>query len=103
MLGWRRGRPGEAYFVTDQHRVVMRDFLETMFEIYGVDTLVPDMDAETAAHAVPTPARWFLGQTCTLRTEKAVAELGYKPVVSHTTASPRSGGGRLVATSGATR
>jgi nucleoside-diphosphate-sugar epimerase len=83
MLGWRQGRPGEAYFVTDQHRVVMRDFLEAMFEIYGVDAPVPDMDAETAARAVPVPARWFLGQTCTLRTDKAVAELGYKPVVSH--------------------
>jgi hypothetical protein len=29
------------------------------------------------------PLRWFLGQTCTLRTDKAVAELGYQPVISH--------------------
>ena len=35
---------------------------------------------------IPVPARWFLGQTCTLRTDKAVAELGYKPVVSHAAA-----------------
>ena len=28
------------------------------------------------------PARWFLGQECTLRTEKAVGDLGYAPVVS---------------------
>ncbi|CDR07439.1 NAD-dependent epimerase/dehydratase family protein [Streptomyces iranensis] len=83
MLGWQRGRPGQAYFVTDRHRVTLREFLETQFEIYGVDIPIPDMDAETAAREVPVPVRWFLGQQCTLRTDKAVAELGYEPVVSH--------------------
>jgi len=83
VLGWQRGRPGQAYFVTDQHRVTLRDFLETQFKIYGVDTPIPDIDAETAAREVPVPARWFLGQPCTLRTDKAVAELGYEPIVSH--------------------
>jgi nucleoside-diphosphate-sugar epimerase len=83
MLGWQRGRPGQAYFVTDQHRVILREFMETLFEIYGVDTPVADLDAETAARDVPVPARWFLGQPCTLRTDKAVAELGYAPIVSH--------------------
>jgi nucleoside-diphosphate-sugar epimerase len=83
MLGWQRGRPGQAYFVTDRHRVTVREFLETQFEIYGVDVPIPDLDAETAAREVPVPARWFLGQQCTLRTDKAVAELGYEPVVSH--------------------
>lgn len=29
------------------------------------------------------PARWFLGQECTLRTGKAATELGYRPAVSH--------------------
>jgi nucleoside-diphosphate-sugar epimerase len=82
MLGWLSGRPGQAYFVTDQHRVILRDFLETLFEIYSVDTSIADLDAETAAREVPVPARWFLGQPCILRTDKAVAELGYKPVVS---------------------
>jgi nucleoside-diphosphate-sugar epimerase len=83
MLGWQRGRPGQAYFVTDQHRVILREFMDTLFEIYGVDTPVADLDAETAARDVPVPARWFLGQPCTLRTDKAVAELGYAPIVSH--------------------
>jgi hypothetical protein len=32
------------------------------------------------------PARWFIGQTCTLRTDKAVKDLGYRPVVSRTAA-----------------
>ncbi|MFH9811582.1 NAD-dependent epimerase/dehydratase family protein [Streptomyces olivaceus] len=83
VLGWQRGRPGQAYFVTDRHRVTLRDFLETQFEIYGADAAIPDMDAETAAGEVPVPARWFLGQECTLRTDKAVLELGYEPVVEH--------------------
>ncbi|WP_328608043.1 NAD-dependent epimerase/dehydratase family protein [Amycolatopsis sp. NBC_00345] len=78
MLGWRRGRPGQAYFVTDRQRVVLREFMETLFEIHGVDPPV----AETTAGEVPAPARWFLGQPCLLRTDKAVAELGYEPVVS---------------------
>jgi nucleoside-diphosphate-sugar epimerase len=83
MLGWQRGRPGQAYFVTDQHRVAFREFWETIFEIYGVDKPTTELDAETAARAIPVPARWFFGQTCTLRTDKAVAELGYKPIVSY--------------------
>ncbi|BCL25255.1 NAD-dependent epimerase/dehydratase family protein [Streptomyces aurantiacus] len=83
VLGWRRGRPGQAYFVTDRHRVSLREFLETLFEIHGVDTPIPELDVETAAREVPVPVRWFLGQSCTLRTDKAVAELGYEPVVSH--------------------
>ena len=83
MLGWQRGRPGQAYFVTDRHRVTLREFMETLFEIYGVDAPIPDLDAETAAREVPVPVRWFLGQPCILRTDKAVAELGYEPVVSH--------------------
>jgi len=83
MLGWQRGRPGQAYFITDRHRVTLRDFLQALFGIYGVTTPIPDLDTETAARQVPVPARWFLGQPCLLRTGKAVAELGYEPVVSH--------------------
>jgi nucleoside-diphosphate-sugar epimerase len=82
MLGWQRGRPGQAYFVTDQHRVTFREFWETIFEIYGVDKPTAELDAVTAAREIPVPARWFLGQTCTLRTDKAAAELGYKPIIS---------------------
>ncbi|TXN30578.1 NAD-dependent epimerase/dehydratase family protein [Lacisediminihabitans profunda] len=81
-LAWQHGRPGEAYFVTDQRRVILREFLETQFEIYGVDVPIPELDAGTAAQVIPVPIRWFLGQQCTLRTDKAVAELGYKPVVA---------------------
>lgn len=80
--GWLRGRAGQAYFLTDQHRVVLRDFLETNFAIYGVDATIPDIDAGTAARVIPVPARWFLEQTCTLRTDKAVADLGYQAIVT---------------------
>jgi nucleoside-diphosphate-sugar epimerase len=82
LLGWRRGRPGQAYFVTDERRVVLREFLQTHFDIYGVDTPIPEVDAETAAREVPVPALWFLGQPCLLRTDKAQTELGYVPVIS---------------------
>lgn len=81
--GWSHGRPGQAYFITDQHRVTLREFLETNFAVYGVDaTTIPDIDAPTAAGVIPVPARWFLEQTCTLRTDKAVAELGYQAIVT---------------------
>jgi nucleoside-diphosphate-sugar epimerase len=80
--GWLRGRPGQAYFITDQHRVILRDFLEANFAIYGLDAAIPEIDADTAARVVPVPARWFLEQTCTLRTDKAVAELGYQAIVT---------------------
>ncbi|MDG4811129.1 NAD-dependent epimerase/dehydratase family protein [Micromonospora sp. WMMD1120] len=80
--GWQRGRPGQAYFITDQHRVTLRDFLESAFAVYGVDTPIPEIDAGTAAKVIPVPARWFLEQTCTLRTDKAVAELGYRAIVT---------------------
>jgi nucleoside-diphosphate-sugar epimerase len=83
ILGWRRGRAGQAYFITDQHRVTLREFLEPQLRMYGAEAPIPEMDAETAAREIPVPARWFLGQTCTLRTGKAVADLGYRPVVSH--------------------
>ncbi|MEY9862103.1 nucleoside-diphosphate-sugar epimerase [Catenulispora sp. GAS73] len=86
ILGWRRGKPGQAYFVTDQEPVQFREFMQTVFDIYGVDTPIPDIDLATAAEVVPVPVRWFIGQTCTLRTDKAVKDLGYRPVVSRTTA-----------------
>ncbi|GAA0903350.1 MULTISPECIES: hypothetical protein [Streptomyces violaceusniger group] len=53
MLEWRNGRPGQAYFVTDQHPVILREFMEALFGIYGVDTPIPDLDAGTAAREVP--------------------------------------------------
>ncbi|MEU2358898.1 NAD-dependent epimerase/dehydratase family protein [Streptomyces misionensis] len=82
ILGWKRGHSGQAYFVTDQHRVVFRDFMQTVFDIYGVDGEIPELDREEAVQQFPIPFSWFLGQECTLRTDKAVVELAYTPVVS---------------------
>lgn len=82
ILGWLHGRPGEAYFVTDQHRVVLRDFLQALFDLHQLDTEIPELDLDAAAQAVPVPARWFLGQPCLLVTDKATTELGYAPVIS---------------------
>ncbi|MET3808222.1 nucleoside-diphosphate-sugar epimerase [Nakamurella sp. UYEF19] len=86
LLGWRRGKPGQAYFITDQEPAEFREFMQTVFDIYGVDTPIPDIDLATADRVVPVPARWFIGQTCTLRTDKAVTDLGYRPVISRTAA-----------------
>ncbi len=86
LLGWRHGKPGQAYFITDQEPVQFREFMQTVFDIYGVDTAIPDIDLDTAARVVPVPALWFIGQTCTLRTDKAVKDLGYRPVTSRTAA-----------------
>ncbi len=81
VLGWRRGRAGQPYFVTDRHRVDLRGFLENLFHLYGVAEPVPEIDAATAAAVMPVLFRWVLGQECTLRTDKAVVELGYQPIV----------------------
>ncbi|WP_254594619.1 hypothetical protein [Streptomyces sp. 8P21H-1] len=83
VLGWQHGRPGQAHFVTDQHPVILRNFLETLFSLHGVDAPISDLDADTAAQVVPVPARWFVGQPCTLRTDKAVTELEYRPLILH--------------------
>jgi nucleoside-diphosphate-sugar epimerase len=86
LLGWRQGKPGQAYFVTDQEPVQFREFMQTVFDIYNVDTSIADIDSETAERVVPVPALWFIGQTCTLRTDKAVKDLGYRPVITRTAA-----------------
>lgn len=59
MPGWQRGRPGQASFVTDQHRVIFREFGETMFESHGTD--------KPTAPCGPT----------------TVTELGYRPSPRH--------------------
>ena len=82
VLGWLRGKPGEAYFITDGEPVELRSFLETQLRLHGVDPSVPDMDLVTARENVPSLLVWLLSQQCTLDTRKAVAELGYRPVVS---------------------
>jgi nucleoside-diphosphate-sugar epimerase len=96
-----RGRPGEAYFVTDGKPVVFRDFVTAMLETQGVEP--PDRSlpawtaaplarvAETAWKLLPLSGdppmtrfrSWLLTQECTIEIGKAREQLGYRPLVSH--------------------
>jgi nucleoside-diphosphate-sugar epimerase len=95
-----RGRPGEAYFVTDGEPVVFREFISELMSTQGVeppDREVPGWVAgaiarggELAWRALPLPgappltrfALWAATQECTLDDSKAREELGYQPVRS---------------------
>jgi nucleoside-diphosphate-sugar epimerase len=99
LLGARRGRPGQAYFVTDGEPVVFRDFVTALLETQGVEP----PDRSLPAWAAPPMARiaeaawkllplrgappmttfraWLLTQECTIDISKARRELGYEPVI----------------------
>lgn len=101
LLAARRGRPGEAYFVTDGEPVVFREFVTALLRTQGVEppnrnlpawTAAPlARVAETAWKVLPLPGTppmttfrsWLLTQECTIDISKARAELGYAPIVSH--------------------
>jgi nucleoside-diphosphate-sugar epimerase len=101
VLASEKGRPGEAYFITDGERVVFREFVTAMLETQGVEApsrSIPAWTAaplagicETAWKLLPLPGdppmtkfrSWLLTQECTIRIDKARDELGYRPIVSH--------------------
>jgi nucleoside-diphosphate-sugar epimerase len=101
MRAAERGRPGEAYFVTDGEPVVFREFVTAMLETQGVEpperslpawTAAPlARVAETAWKLLPlkgdppmtTFRSWLLTQECTIDISKARKELGYAPIVTH--------------------
>jgi nucleoside-diphosphate-sugar epimerase len=98
VAGAERGRPGEAYFVTDGDPVVFRDFITELVATRGVD--IPDKElpkglasaAAAGSEAVfrtlrlkGTPpltrtAYWLSALECTIDISKAREELGYAPV-----------------------
>jgi nucleoside-diphosphate-sugar epimerase len=98
LLGARKGRGGEVYFVTDGEPAVFRDFVTALLETQGVK--VPDRSIPTwlagpiaAAceglwRALPLPGQppltrfvyWVSSQECTIDISKARRELGYRPV-----------------------
>lgn len=100
VLGFERGSPGEAYFVTDGQPVVFREFVTELLATKGVEP--PDrslpaalagpmaMVSEAAWRLLPLPGAppmtrftsWVLTQECTIDIAKARRELGYEPVVS---------------------
>jgi nucleoside-diphosphate-sugar epimerase len=98
VLAAERGRPGEAYFVTDATPVVFRDFLTELLETQRVTAPrrsvplgVAKAMAEVSERAWALLRRpgappldrfivWASGQQCTINIDKARAELGYQPV-----------------------
>jgi nucleoside-diphosphate-sugar epimerase len=98
ILGATRGRPGEAYFVTDGDPVVFREFVTELLDTQGVQApsrSIPSalggplaVASETAWRVLPLPGRppmtrftfWVSTQDCTIRIDKAREELGYSPV-----------------------
>jgi nucleoside-diphosphate-sugar epimerase len=97
-LAAERGRPGQAYFVTDGDSVVFREFVSDLLRTQGVEPpsrSVPRSVAaalavgcEAAWRLAPLPGRppltrfayWVSSQECTIRIDKATNELGYAPV-----------------------
>jgi len=79
LLAWNHGRGGEAYFITDDQRADLHDFLAEQFEAYGVEVPTADLTREQAS-LIDVPFRWFFSQECTLVIDKAKAQLGYAPV-----------------------
>ena len=98
LLGAARGRPGEAYFVTDGEPVEFRRFVTELLATRGVvprDRNTPPVVARAAAATLeplwgllgrkqPPPvtrlAVWLSSLECTIDITKAREELGYEPV-----------------------
>jgi nucleoside-diphosphate-sugar epimerase len=101
LLGAEKGRPGEAYFITDGKPVVFRDFVTALLETQGIeppDRSLPGWVAapmarvcEAAWKVLPLSGEppmtrfrsWILTQECTIEIGKAREQLGYEPLVSH--------------------
>lgn len=99
LLGAERGRPGEAYFVTDGEPVEFRDFVTRLVATQGVTAPTRNTPAPLARMAAPTVERlwrtlrrrgeppvtriavWLSSLECTIDISKARAELGYQPVM----------------------
>jgi len=100
MLGAARGRPGNAYFVTDGEPVSFREFVTELLATQGVaapSRSVPKAPARALMGAgealwrllrlpggppMTRFAYWVSTQECTIRIEKAREQLGYTPVTS---------------------
>jgi nucleoside-diphosphate-sugar epimerase len=100
ILGASKGRPGNAYFVTDGEPVQFREFVTELLATQGITAPnrglpVPVAHAvavagEAAWRVLPLPGRpplsyfafWIVSEECTLRIDKAKTELGYEPVMT---------------------
>ncbi len=100
VLAARKGRPGEAYFVTDGDPVVFREFVSELLRTQDVEPPTRTIPGwlggalaavgEPAWRHLPLPGhpplarftQWILTQECTIDDSKARRELGYAPIVS---------------------
>lgn len=98
MLAAERGRPGQAYFVTDGAPVVFRDILTEMLATQGISAPTRSLPyglARTVAVVGETLWRglrlkgappldymgmWVSSRECTIDITKARTELGYQPI-----------------------
>jgi nucleoside-diphosphate-sugar epimerase len=97
-LALERGRPGQAYFLSDGHDTTLRAFLGALIASQGrevPDRSLPAWLARSAAAVLEVVARLtgrppqltrfaaaMMSSTVTVRIDKARAELGYEPVVT---------------------
>ena len=99
LLATERGRPGEAYFVTDGDPVEFRAFVSDLLETQGVAPPTRSIPAwvgaasaaaaEAAWRVLPLRGEppltrfgyWLMSQECTIDISKARGELGYEPVI----------------------
>ena len=99
-LAATRGRPGNAYFVTDGEPQVFRDFITRLLATAGVtapNRSIPAAVGRAAAEvgerlwgALPLPGQppvtrlafWLSAHQCTIDISKARTELGYSPVIT---------------------
>jgi nucleoside-diphosphate-sugar epimerase len=100
LLAAERGRPGEAYFVTDGPPIAFRAFISDLLRTRGIEPptrSIPPWVArliteggELAWRLLPLGGGppltrfglWFASQECTLDDSKARRELGYVPVTT---------------------
>ena len=99
-LAATKGKPGNAYFVTDGEPQVFRDFITRLLATVGVTPpgrSIPDAIGRAVAEVgerlyavLPLPgqppvtrlAYWLSAQECTIDISKARKELGYEPVIT---------------------
>lgn len=99
-LALKKGRGGEAYFVTDGERTTFREFLGRYIATQGIavpEKSVPGWLARSLAFVIegvwrllrlkgePPLTRFaaaIMSRHCTIRIDKIRKDLGYKPVVS---------------------
>jgi nucleoside-diphosphate-sugar epimerase len=100
VLAAERGRPGEAYFVTDGEPIEFREFVTRLVATRGVQVPPRNTPPSLARIAAPVAetvwrtlrrrgeppvtrlAVWLSSLECTIDISKARSELGYEPVVA---------------------